>query len=177
MKYFVSVLALGLAVAMPVAAQDGATPPPGPCEGEAYHQLDFWLGNWEVSDAEGIVQGVNTITREEGGCMLLERWTSTLGNTGQSYNFYNPATEEWRQLWISQGTIIDYVGGLTDTGSMRLEGTITNHNGAVTAPFTGEWTLNEDGSVTQHFEQYSTEKDEWIVWFTGIYRRAESDQL
>ena len=177
MKYFVSVLALSLVMAMPVAAQDEVTPPPGPCEGDAYHQFDFWLGNWEVSDAEGIVQGVNSITREEGGCMLLERWTSTAGNTGQSYNFYNPATEEWRQLWISQGLIIDYAGGLTDTGSMRLEGTITNHNGPVTAPFTGEWTLNEDGSVTQHFEQYSAEKDEWIVWFTGIYRRAESDQL
>ncbi|MDJ0921311.1 MAG: hypothetical protein QNI84_09295 [Henriciella sp.] len=175
MRLFIAALAISLLTA-PALAQDDTTPPP-PCDTPEYHQFDFWIGDWEVSSPDGAAQGRNVITAEESGCLLVERWVSTAGNTGQSYNFYNPVTETWRQIWVSTGAIIDYEGGLTDTGSMKLEGTITYPGSGVTAPFTGEWTPNEDGSVTQHFEQYDAEKDAWAAWFTGIYRRAESDQL
>ena len=158
-------------------AQDAPAAPAGPCDDEAYHQFDFWVGDWEVTDRAGQLQGTNSITREEGGCLLVERWTSAAGNTGQSYNFYSPVNDEWRQVWVSAGLIIDYTGGLTETGSMKLTGTIVYHQSGTRAPFTGEWTPNPDGSVTQHFEQYSADKDEWVEWFTGIYRRNESDNL
>ena len=58
---------------------------------------------------------------------------------------------------------------------MKLKGTITYVGNSLTADFTGEWTLNEDGTVTQHFEQYDPETEEWNVWFTGIYTRAEAE--
>ncbi len=67
-------------------------------------------------------------------------------------------------------------GGLTESGSMKLEGEITYIASKLQADFTGEWSLNEDGTVTQHFEQYDAEKDEWTVWFTGIYTKIETDQ-
>ena len=168
-------VALGLAVT--AGAQTTPIKQPDPCSAAGYHQFDFWLGDWNVTDASGTQQGVNKIIREEKGCLLVERWTSAAGNTGQSYNYYNPVSDKWRQVWVSQGAIIDYEGGLTETGSMKLVGTISPQAGGEAAPFTGEWTLNEDGSVTQHFEQYNAEDDEWAVWFTGIYRRIESDQL
>ena len=86
-------------------------------------------------------------------------------------NFYNPVTDEWRQVWVSAGTIIDYTGGLTETGSMLLKGTITYTGNGTSFPFTGEWTPNDDGTVTQHFEQYDPEADDWKGWFTGIYKK------
>lgn len=175
-KIAVALGALGLTI-MPALAQTAPAPAPAPCEGEAYHQFDFWVGDWEVTDPSGNLQGNNSITREEGGCLIVERWTSAAGNTGQSYNYYNPERDEWRQLWVSQGAIIDYTGGLTESGSMKLEGEITYHANSTKVPFTGEWSLNDDGSVTQHFEQYSADKDEWVTWFTGIYRRNLSDEL
>jgi len=143
--------------------------PPPPCASAAYHQFDFWLGEWRVTAPNGQFAGHNSITREEAGCLLLETWTSANGTTGQSYNYYNPETGKWRQVWVSAGALIDYAGGLTETGSMKLVGTITYHAGAQTAPFTGEWTPNADGTVTQHFEQYNAETDDWATWFTGIY--------
>lgn len=149
------------------------TPPAGPCDGEGYHQFDFWIGDWDVTDPESKPQGSNLITREESSCLLVEHWTSVGEGTGQSYNFYNPDTKQWRQVWVSSGSLIDYTGGLTETGSMKLEGTITGRTGKPSASFTGEWTLNEDGSVTQHFEQYDPEADVWNDWFTGIYRKKE----
>ena len=155
------------------SAQEAQTP--SPCSSDAFHQFDFWIGDWTVSTPDGTYAGDNKITRQEQGCLLLEQWTSSNGSTGQSYNYYNPATEKWRQVWVSAGAMIDYEGGLTDTGSMKLQGKITYVATALTADFTGEWTPNADGTVTQHFEQYDAEKDEWVVWFTGIYIRQNPE--
>ena len=96
-----------------------------PCSDSAYRQWDFWVGQWRVESLDGVHQGNNHISRAEHGCLLIENWRSAQGSTGQSYNFYNPVEKLWRQVWVSQGAIIDYSGGLTDTGAMRLEGTIS----------------------------------------------------
>ena len=141
------------------------------CSSGEYKQFDFWIGTWDVTDLNGKTAGRNVITSEEAGCLILETWTSVSGSTGQSYNFYDPGTKTWRQLWVSAGAVIDYSGGLTVTGSMRLEGEIKYHSGA-TAPFTGEWTLQEDGTVRQHFEQFDAESNSWKPWFTGIYTKV-----
>lgn len=159
-------LASLLAAGASATAQE--TTAPDPCGGEAFKQFDFWLGEWNVTTPDGTLAGENLITSEENGCLVLERWRSAGGGTGQSYNYFNPATEKWRQVWISQG-------GLTETGTMRLEGTITYVATGQQAPFTGEWTPNEDGTVTQYFEQYDAETDQWNPWFTGLYTRKISD--
>lgn len=161
------------AMALPACAQ---TPAPQPCTEPEYRHFDFWLGEWKVTQVggagDGQVAGRNAITSEEGGCLILEKWTNAAGGTGQSYNFYDPGREEWRQIWVSAGAVIDYAGGLNEAGEMVLEGEIRNHGGP-TAPFRGVWTPNEDGSVRQHFEQYDAESEQWRTWFTGMYRRAE----
>ena len=151
------------------------SPAPQPCLNEEYRQFDFWLGTWDVEDAAGNAAGQNIITSEEGGCLIVERWTSVHGGTGQSYNFYDPGTKEWRQVWIGSGSVIDYSGGLTETGSMKLKGDIHYHAGGV-FPFTGEWTLLEGGTVRQHFEQYDPVEEKWKPWFTGVYTKAENEE-
>jgi len=165
-----------LAICQISAAQEEDYTPPAPCSEDAFDQFDFWLGEWDVETLDGTFAGNNSITLEEEGCLILETWTSVNGGTGQSYNFYNPAIEKWRQVWVSQGSLIDYEGGLTETGSMKLEGVITYTVTGATADFTGEWTPNEDGSVTQHFEQYDAEADQWNPWFTGLYTRTETPE-
>lgn len=151
-----------------------AQQPADPCGDEEYRQFDFWLGTWDVTAADGSLAGLNQITSEERGCLIVERWLSASGQTGQSYNFYDPGTGKWRQIWISAGSVIDYSGGLTDSGSMKLEGEIRYHAGGQ-FPFTGEWTPLEDGTVRQHFEQFAPETETWEPWFTGIYSRVAPD--
>jgi len=146
--------------------------PPQPCSSEDYRAFDFWLGEWEVSGTNDQIAGVNRITSEENGCLILEKWTSTTGGTGQSYNFFDPGTKQWRQIWVSTGAVIDYSGGLNDQGEMVLTGEIRYHNGTM-APFRGIWTLLEDGRVKQHFDQFNAEDDAWQVWFTGFYKKID----
>ena len=160
-------LGAGLTLAGPVQAQDGDAAA-GPCDAAPYTDFDFWLGDWDVRDAEGALQGHNRITREENGCLILERWTSASGNTGQSYNFYDPRVEAWRQVWVSQGITVDYKGGLDASGAMVLFGDIAYRDGSI-FPFIGRWEAMPDGSVKQSFEQYDPEAGDWAEWFTGYY--------
>ena len=175
-RFVLAVASISLLAQVSTAQDEQVEAPPPPCSEDAFKQFDFWLGDWQVTTPDGTVAGINKITREENGCLILETWESSNGGTGQSYNYYNPASEKWRQVWVSPGLIIDYEGGLTETGSMKLVGTVTYGATKVQADFTGEWTPNEDGTVTQHFEQYDAEKDEWTGWFTGIYTRIEASE-
>lgn len=156
----------------PPAANATTQTPPPPCQAAIYRAFDFWLGEWSVT-AGGQFAGDNKISTQENGCLLLEEWTSASGTTGQSYNFYDPASSKWRQLWISGGAVIDYSGGLDDDGAMALEGTIAYRNG-LTAPFKGTWTLLDDGTVRQHFQQYDGEQEVWNDWFIGIYTKKDA---
>lgn len=174
LRRLIAALALAGVSLAPAAAESTQASASGPCASAPYRDFDFWLGNWDVTDAKGQPAGTNVITAEEYGCLLVERWTSANGTTGQSYNFYDPGTGKWRQLWVSGGNIIDYAGGLDAAGVMRLEGQITYRAAPASAgpiPFRGSWTPNPDGTVTQAFHQYNAETKKWDEWFVGTYRR------
>ncbi|MCR9262139.1 MAG: hypothetical protein NXH95_20680 [Pseudomonadaceae bacterium] len=143
-----------------------------PCSDEPYRAFDFLLGNWQVHARSGELQGKNVITAQENGCLIVEQWQGRQGGTGQSYNYYNPQTMKWYQLWVSTGAIIDYSGGLNSSGAMHLEGHIIYQETGLQAPFTGTWTPQPDGSVLQELKQFNPENASWIDWFTGIYTRT-----
>ena len=47
-----------------------------PCSSdEAMSQLDFWVGSWKVTAADGKPVGKNTIEKVHNDCMLIEHWT------------------------------------------------------------------------------------------------------
>lgn len=144
----------------------------GACDDSAFRQFDFWVGSWEVHGGDGRRAGHNDISREDGGCVLVERWQGAEGGSGYSMNFYDPAADHWRQLWVSADMRIDIAGGLVDD-SMVLEGTIQYFQDGRTAPFRGTWTALEDGRVRQYFQE--SRDDEWVDWFEGFYTRADPD--
>jgi hypothetical protein len=158
-----------LALLMPALAS--AQSAPFDCASSApHHAFDFWVGEWTVHDSKGNLAGHNQITRIENGCALREQWRSVQGGSGQSLNWYNPASGDWHQLWVDGGaSIIDIRGGIKD-GSMVLSGTITYLQSGQIAPFSGTWTPLEDGRVRQFFQQQDA-GGEWQTWFDGYYRR------
>jgi hypothetical protein len=175
LKYLVCAAGL-LWVGLALAQAPPGRPNPFPCESIAGSQgFDFWVGEWEVATADGAVVGNNFITKEPGGCVLVERWTSLGQSSGISLNFFDPTTSSWRQVWVgSGGSLIDIVGGLEEE-DMVLEGTITYAASQITARFRGRWSPLADGRVRQYFEQFNTQADAWQPWFEGFYRRTTSD--
>ncbi len=139
------------------------------CEGAEYRQFDFWLGSWHVHMADGRKAGENRISREEQGCVLVERWQGIEGGTGRSYNFYDPVAAAWRQVWVSPGAIIDISGGFSQ-GAMVLEGHIVYTGSGERRAFRGTWTPLADGRVRQYFEEVRDDAG-WQPWFEGFYSR------
>ena len=159
------------------AAQDDASPPPSPCESDKrFAEFDFWVGEWDVHDAEGKFAGHNTIARAQAGCVLVENWDGVQGGTGMSINYLDRAKDEWVQIWhAASGYQIDIRGGLTDDG-MLLEGTIHYINNGTTALFRGLWTALPDGRVRQFFEQSNDGGKTWSPWFEGFYTNNDRNQ-
>ena len=170
MKKLVTLLSAILLLPVPVAYSQEV----GCTNIDGFSDFDFWVGEWEVFDTNtGNKAGENSIQKMEGGCMLMESWNSADGGTGSSMNYFNPVTNEWRQLWVSAGQYsIDIVGGLRGK-SMVLEGSIYNFAGAVWN-FRGSWTPNPDGSVRQFFEQFNHDSGQWAPWFDGRYVRKQN---
>lgn len=147
--------------------------PPACEQGSEHRQFDFWLGDWEVRLADGRLAGTNRITREPGGCGLVERWTSTRGGSGISLNYFSPAAGEWVQHWVgSDGSLIHIRGGL-EGQSMRLVGTVEYVADGRTRAFRGTWTPLPDGRVRQHFEESEDGGATWTDWFEGFYSRRD----
>lgn len=138
---------------------------------EGFADFDFWVGEWDVHVAGGQKAGTNSITRQERGCVLVERWENTTGGTGMSVNYLDLATNEWVQVWNAEGgSQINVRGGLTDEG-MAMEGTIHYVANGTTAPFRALWSPLPDGRVRQYFEQSNDGGDSWVPWFEGFYTR------
>jgi len=145
-----------------------------PCEGipEA-SAFDFWLGRWEVRMPDGTLIGTNTITKDDGGCAIHERWEGAGGSTGSSVSFYLPSRDEWRQVWTGSGGTLFDITGKAGNGSMHMEGTLEYVETDRVVAFRGTWTEGADGRVRQRLEEFDLAAQTWIVWFDGFYRRLD----
>ena len=143
----------------------------GPCDGPAFRQFDFWVGDWQVHRPDGKLAGNNRITREYGGCVIHEHYTTGHGYSGESLNIYDAARGVWHQTWVdSSGLLLQLEGRFRD-GSMVLQGQTTGKDGALTRQRI-TWTPNPDGSVRQLWEMARTGGD-WEVAFDGLYTHRQ----
>jgi hypothetical protein len=140
------------------------------CTAAELRQFDFWLGEWDVRNADGELLGSNGITRVARGCGLLENWRGRAGSRGMSLNTYDSAARKWTQRWVGDGTSLWLEGGL-ESGSMVLTGTGQRDtpNGPVLDRLT--WTPLPDGRVLQRWEISTDDGKQWRAVFEGYYER------
>jgi hypothetical protein len=146
-----------------------------PCAAPEFRQFDFWLGEWDVTSADGTPLGRNRITLILGGCALQEQWTSASGNNGSSFTFFDPRSRKWHQFWIDDsGTAwLSY-----DSGNNPATARGTFHDGImelISDPATkpmirGTWRLLPDGRVRQAFELSNDSGATWTTGFEGFYK-------
>jgi hypothetical protein len=103
-----------------------AAPPPPACTGPEFHQLDFWVGEWDLTwPARGNTPagtGTNRVEKILDGCVVQENF-STAGPppfSGRSVSLYSVFEKKWKQTWVdNQGVYLDLTGEFKD-GEMRL---------------------------------------------------------
>lgn len=140
------------------------------CCAETYQDFDFWLGKWEVYDANNKLIGKNSITKQADNCLILEKWIDD-ERRGNSTLFYNKATNSWNQIWVdNEGYVIKLKGNLENNimilKSDIIQGSKTKYYNKIS------WTLNNDYSITQLWEIYNENDAKISEVFYGIYKKT-----
>ena len=89
---------------------------PNPCESPEFSQLDFWVGEWDLTweGPNGETKtGTNIITKVLGSCVIEENFDGAPGIPlkGKSISTYSPQKKAWIQIWVdNQGGYLDFTG-------------------------------------------------------------------
>ena len=163
--------ALAFVVAVP-SAKPAAAAPPARCADARYRQFDFWLGDWTVRDKTGVPVGHNLVTRELGGCAVMEHWQSldkgVVDQTGYSYSGYDKRTKRWHQSWFdSFGNQLQLDGSL-EGGAMLMTGSLLTPNGRRTQE-RASWTPLPGHRVRQFWDYSLDGGKTWTKRFEGFY--------
>ncbi|MEJ2584561.1 MAG: hypothetical protein P8Z38_05790 [Robiginitalea sp.] len=145
--------------------------PDCPCCSQEYRSFDFWIGEWEVTLANGSPAGTNRIGSIQDGCVLQEHWKSVRqGVTGTSFTYYNQRLREWEQLWVdNSGNVLKLRGGPEGNAMVLSSDPFPGPEGSpVINRIT--WTPMADGSVRQLWELLG-EGTVVQVLFDGYYRK------
>lgn len=108
-----------IAASMTLAASAHAQQQAAPCDGPETHQLDFWIGEWQLAYSEKGKPAAshNRITKILDGCVILEEFDGAPGSPlqGRSVSMYDRQSGRWKQTWVdNSGAYLDFTGGLED---------------------------------------------------------------
>lgn len=167
MKALSLLFALTLTLALAGGALAAAASPPA-CAAPEFRQLDFWVGEWDLTWQGG--KGTNVITRELDDCVIHEHFTgdaSVDGMRGESVSTYQPGPKLWRQTWVdNQSGYIPLTGGPRSDGTFLLETTRLNPQAARSRmifenikadSFTWRWQKSTDDGKTW--------SDNWVITY------------
>lgn len=159
---------------LPSAAVAQSTPPL--CDADsAYRKLDFWVGEWDVLDAQQRKVGTNSIQKILGGCAVLENWVDANGGEGKSWFYYSKVAKRWNQVWVVGRTgavkekhLIAELAG----GGLRFQGEVLGRDGIWVLDRTTLTPLPNE-RVRQVIEVSKDGGNTWTVGFDALYVRAK----
>lgn len=147
------------------SGQQGGNAASNPCEAREQRQLDFWVGDWDVTwsgSKEGEVQhGTNSVRRVLDGCVVEENFSGgpDIHLRGKSVSLFDTSAGKWKQTWVdNEGGYLDFVGEFKD-GQMILSREVVRPDGSKAmqrmvyknigpAGFDWSWESSKDGGKT-----------------------------
>ncbi len=141
-----------------------------------FRQFDFWIGDWDVTGADGKVAGTNTIKPVMGGCVLHESWKAAGGFAGESFNTYDATRNVWHQTWVDTGGNLLVIEGRYENDAMTLSDIAQPGKKDPNAVNEIRWTKLSDGAVRQLWRTSTDGGKTWTVAFDGKYVRSSRPQ-
>jgi len=143
-----------------------------PCKAKPeFRQFDFWIGEWDVKNPQGLPAGASSIQLILGQCIIFENWTGGSGTNGKSFNIFDTNDNKWHQTWVDdKGTFTHYVGGLQDGKMVVVADTIVGGKKAL-----AKMTFSKlpNGDVRQFGENSTDEGKTWTTSFDLTYSRRK----
>jgi ketosteroid isomerase-like protein len=143
------------------------------CSGPEYRKFDFWLGDWDVFEADKVAAVARTrVDRILDGCVLREEFESTNGLTGQSFSLYDASRKIWHQSWVTNRGELLIVEGRIQDGEMVLAGAERMADGTDRLA-RGVW-KPMNGSVRETAATSLDAGKTWQPWFDLVFRPHSS---
>jgi hypothetical protein len=165
MRAWFGMVFLWTALQLGFAQQSVSTPPPNPCAAPQQKQLEFWVGEWDLTwpgDKPGELEhGTNSIRRLLDSCVVQENFSGgdAMHLRGMSLSIFDTGSGKWKQTWVdNEGGYLDFVGEFKG-GQMILARNAVRPDGTkviqrmvfknITAnEFDWNWEASKDGGKT-----------------------------
>jgi hypothetical protein len=143
-----------------------------PCKASPdFRQFDFWMGEWDAKNVQGVTVGSSSIQLILGSCVIFENW-STPVMSGKSFNIYNTVDKKWHQTWVDdKGTFAHYVGSLIDGKMVYVAENFINGKKTL-AKMT--FSRLPNGDVRQFGENSADDGKTWTTSFDLTYTKKKS---
>jgi len=146
-------------LALPAAA-DEISPN---CNGPEFRQLDFWVGDWDLTWQGNT--GTNHIKKSLESCVIEENFDGRPGQhlKGHSVSIYDARAANWKQTWVdNEGGYIALSGGQQKDGTFVLTTEPGPKGGRSRMVFEN---IKQDSFVWrwQSSMDGQTWKDQWVI--------------
>lgn len=92
------------------------------CSAPEYRQLDFKIGEFDVTGIGGARAGESVVEAALQGCLLIEHWTGAISGKGRATMFYDRQQRKWHQLYVTDDGDIMRLSGQFDGAALVLLG-------------------------------------------------------
>jgi ketosteroid isomerase-like protein len=143
---------------------------PMACTGAEYKQFDFWVGDWDVVEAEsGAAAAHVRVERILNGCVLLEEYQDPGGLQGRSFTIYDAPRKLWHQSWVTNRGQFLAIEGRLSGDEMVLSGKFLSPERKETL-VRGTWKPVNEG-VRETAVTSTDGGKTWKTWFDLLFRR------
>lgn len=148
-----------------------SAPVPAACSTSAEsRQLDFWLGDWTVSRADGQPTGSSNVSLTLDRCLVVERWEGKMGHKGENLLAYSFDDKNWHGMFTDNEGRVHIFKGLVSDGNAEFRGPSSGEN--------GQTVLNRlrivretPNKIVQTWEKSNDGGKSWTTVFQGEYVR------
>lgn len=144
------------------------------CTAPEHRQLDFWIGEWDVSPTGAdMVVAESTIRPLDQGCSIFEEWRPFQGPGGHSLSDYDPTTQKWHQTWIDSAGVRTLFTGAFEGGVMGLDYDTAAPAGQPQGRRRMSYQQIDADTVRQWGARFNEATQNWdIIWDLTYKRRA-----
>jgi len=135
-----------------------------PCSSAEYKEFDFWVGDWDVFESDGITRAAHVrVDRILDGCVLWEHYEDPTGLRGESLSTYDAGRKRWHQIWVNNRGQLLILEGQLEGEEMVLVGANQQSSGQESR-IRGIWKASSEG-VSEAAMTSADGGKNWKPWF------------
>jgi len=166
---------MGFILAVLAAPTLRAAESPAACAGAAYGALNFWLGDWQVSDGAGHAIGHSKVESALDGCEVTETWESGAQFRGRNVHAYNAEDRHWHQFNADNHGHVHVFAGTAGQRGMEYSGVSKNESGGDVL-HRMSITKEDGGRVKVWWRKSADAGKTWTTAYEAIYSRMRDDK-